>query len=202
LILNRVAECAATNKRLGSLAHLRYVVVHHTSLSKPGPDNPAPVPDDDLDGPALARIFRDNPKPRPDGLGTGGWCPYHILIGPLGRRELLMPLDAIGAHAPGYNRQSIAIAVIGDYNREKLSDPAMRALSRTCAEIVMINRGLTIGGHTTTFAASSDPGKVCPGSNISIPDLHRRVMERLPPHWRYRTAEEVEALLKLGGYLV
>jgi hypothetical protein len=200
-VTDRTAECAATNRLMPSLKHLRYLVIHETSLARQGPDNPHPVPDDQLDGMTLARIFRENPKPRPEGLGTGGWCPYHILISPGGRIEQLMPLRARGAHAVGYNSQSIGIALVGNFAKREPLVSQMRALVKVCAELVPINKGLVIGGHTVTFNASSDPGKVCPGAMLHVPDVARRVVEKLPPNWRTHTDEELSWLLKLGGYV-
>ncbi len=202
LVINRTAECAATNKRKPDLLHLRYLVIHETSLARLGPDNPNPVPDNDLDGATLARIFRENDKPRPHGLGTGGWCPYHFLVSTTGRVEQLMALTCVGAHAVGYNSQSIAIALVGNFERDRVPGPQLRAASRVCAALVPINKGLVIGGHTVTFNASSDPGKVCPGPNLRIPDLVQRVTERLPPTWRTHSPEEVHTMLRLGGYVI
>lgn len=203
MILDRTAECAATNKRLVGLGHLRYVVIHHTSLSHGGRDNPHPIADADLDGPALAKTFRERPDMPPDGLGTGGWCPYHVLISPTGRRELLMPLSTAGAHAVGYNHKSIGVALIGDFAKHPPPLPQLRAAAKTCAELVIINKGLAIGGHTTTFQNTSrDPDKVCPGPLLSIKELTARVVQLLPPNWRTHTEDEVKSLLKLGGYVV
>jgi len=207
-VVDRVGECAPpagspTNRLMPGLTHIRYLVLHQTSLARQGPDNPIPVPDEDLDGPKLARIFRENPKPRPDGLGTGGYCPYHILITAGGRAEQLLPLSAVGAHAPGYNHQSVAVAVVGNFHDVTPSPSQMRALVRVCLDLVPLNGALNIGGHTVTFGASSDLGKVCPGPGLRIPDVVRLVTDRLAHDgaWRHRGMEKNLWALKLGGYV-
>jgi hypothetical protein len=203
LILNRTAECRAPNQRFDGLAHIKYLVIHRSSLARGGPDNPNPIPDDELDADNLARVYRENPEPPPDGLGTGGWVPYHILISPMGRVEQTMPLACRGAHAKGYNSESIAVAVIGDPRKRPLPAPQMRALVRTCADLVPINRGLVIGGHTVSFQnASADPNKICPGEHLRIPELVAAVTEKLPPNWRRHTNDELLTQLRLGGYVV
>ena len=195
MVLNRITECAAPNKRKPDLLHVRYLVIHRISLAKKIDANPDPIKDDDLDAAALARVFRNKE------MGTGGWVPYHLILNANGRCEQTMPLSCVGAHAKGYNSQSIAIAAIGDFRKHEPPITQMRPLSRECARLVMINRGLTIGGHTRDFPGSSaDEDKVCPGPFLSIPKLVQKVTERLPPDWRYRTDDEVASLLRLGGY--
>jgi hypothetical protein len=206
-VTNRLAECAATNQLLADLKPKRFLVIHQTSLARKGQDNPLPVPDDQLDGMTLARIFRENPKPPPDGLGTGGWCPYTILISPGGRIEQLMPLRAVCAGAIGYNRSGINIALVGDFAEKPPGVSQMRALVKVCAELVPIGllstrSGLVMGGHTSTFQGTSrDPDKLCPGPYLSIAELTRRVVEKLPQEWRGYTPDEVLTLLRLGGYV-
>jgi hypothetical protein len=181
VIVDRVRECAAANARRVVLPVQR-IVVHHTSLSKAGTDNPTSIPDEQLDGVALARRFAERPQPPPQGLGTMGLCPYHLLIrrDPEATCEQLLPLTVAAAHAFSWNRTTWAVAYVGEHG----PTPAQYArLVRACRALVMLSGGAAIARHDE-LDGGSRPGWLCPAPSISVRALSEAVLSRLPEGWR------------------
>jgi len=164
-INNVIAQCANKNGRLLDPAQIRYLVIHHCSLSKKAPGNDNPIPDDKLTGPLLAKAFKDLR------LGTTGCTPYHFLITYTGIDQLLQ-LSVRGAHARAWNDRSIGIAVVADEDNKVPPLQSQRdnliALLRV---LYPINGGLEIVGHTQLAGASADPHKVCPGPLLNPDQL-------------------------------
>lgn len=202
-VVNRIDECLTGREKPLSYDRLTYVVIHRTSLARKGPDNPSPVPDSLLDGPALAKAFRDNWKDPPDGLGTGGRCPYHFLIRTGGTCEQLLPLSVRGTHAVSYNPISLAVAVAGDFRFKEPSPAQWRSLTDVVAALCVYKRnGLHIVGHTQVPDSSHDERKECPGDNLSMSDLLGRVRSTIQdttPQWRGWTPDEARHHLIAKG---
>ena len=142
LVVNKIAESNALNNRVLVRESLLYLFVHETSLCIPGPDNPEPIQCEDLDGVSLARVFKTMPKPWPDGLGTGGLCPYTFLIrkDKSATVEQMLPLFIRGAHAQKYNPVSISVAVVGHFNKEQVLDEQLNKLIQLCVALYPINK--------------------------------------------------------------
>lgn len=92
-----------------------------------------------------------------------GWqdIGYHYLIGPEGNIYEGRPSWAAGAHAKGYNRHTIGICVIGDYQAEKPTPEALEAVKGLIVTLeALYERSLPVTGHR-------DNGKtLCPGDNL------------------------------------
>lgn len=194
-VVDRIGECHAINRRALVPASVRYVVVHRISLALKTDDNPYPIPDHLLDGPALVGRFA-----RP-ALGTGGACPYHVLVRYDGTAEQLIPMSVMGAHAVNYNGCSWGVACVGDTRKRPLRDRQWEALREVCRRLAVHNGGLDIVGHTSLSNGSHDPGKVCPGEYLSVDALEREVASSLPDGWQ-RLSEEMQRDWLTGTGLV
>lgn len=197
VITDKTEECTTGKEQPLAWERLTYIVIHRVSLARKTKSNPDPIPDAMLDGPELAKVFRDR------GLGTGGKPPYHFLVCQGGTIDQLLPITKRGAHAIGYNAMSVAVAVVGDF-RHKTPAPAQeQAIVELCAALVPVKRnGLLIVGHTDVPGSSADENKVCPGAYLSTPDLVRKVRDRLQetqPGWRAFTREEAQRHLVAKG---
>lgn len=58
----------------------------------------------------------------------GADVPYHLMIDPAGEVSQHLPLMARGRHEPRSNARSIAVALLGDFDRQKPSAAAMNSL--------------------------------------------------------------------------
>jgi hypothetical protein len=196
-VVDRTLECAAPGGAPFIRAEsVRQVVVHHCSLSHLATGNPHPVPDKDLDGPALAGRFRDL------GLGTGGRVPYHVLITIKPAVEQMLPLRYAGAHAVGYNRVSWAVAVVGEDMPCTFDQLGLTA--QVCARLVSM-AGLgsdAVVGHTDLPGASRDPRKRCPRPTIDIAQLRALVRDYLPSGYLLLGDVEREAWARGSGLVV
>jgi hypothetical protein len=184
-IRNRIAEsCIASDiaegRRIAPGA-VRWVVVHRTSLSRRGPDNPNPIADQDLDGPGLTNRFRLSPAAPPNGLGTGGRPPYHLLVRTDAVVEQVLPLEVRGAHAVGINAESWAVAIAGD--GRPCSAEQLRTAAALCALLVPVS-GAELVGHTDLAGASRDSSKRCPWPVVDVTQLRAMVRDWLPTGWQ------------------
>jgi hypothetical protein len=162
-IHNRIAECKALNSRNLRVDGVHYLVIHRVSLAD------FHIRDDDLDGPALARIFTN------EDLGTMNRVPYHLLFTRNGSIEQLVPFGIRGAHARKWNSSSWGLAVVGDFTKARPTEPQWESLVWACRTLAPINGGLTIAGHTELNNASVDQDKVCPGAHLSLSKLTAEV---------------------------
>jgi hypothetical protein len=194
VIRNVIAECGARNNRLVSSPEL--IVVHKTSLSAAGSDNPHPVTDEALDGVSLVRTFASRPLPPPDGLGTCGLAPYHLLVRSDATVEQMLPLSLSGAHARAFNAKSWAIAYVG----ERPTVYQVRAVERCCAllvlaSVVVAGMPARIVGHTSLPGASASASKVCPHEALALARLVDAVKGRLEDVHAWRGDRERDAVL-------
>lgn len=188
-----------TPKRL-HIPSVSHVVVHRCDLHHLGPDNPQPIPDDQLTGVELARRFRASAKAPPNGLGTYGRIPYHATIDTRATIEQLLPLSAMGAHAKGYNWRSWGVAVIGDTDQRPMSADQWEALVWVCSSWGIANNGLIIAGHTSLPGASADPSKRCPGRYVPIARLEVEAERRMPAGWQAADQQTVIGWLRADGW--
>ncbi len=197
LVRSRVLECYKPGSgRPLDRSQVRYLMVHHTSLSKYGDDNPHPIPDALIDAPALCGRF-SNPA-----LGTGGRPPYHGLTLLDGRNEQCLPLSIRGAHAIGCNGASVAWAVVGE--TAPANSVQLEALADVCAVLLpWLGLGaLSIVGHTDLPGTSRDPAKKCPRPTIDVPQLRLLVADRLPSGWQAASSQEAEDRVVGAGLVV
>jgi hypothetical protein len=176
------------------MGRVRYIVMHHCSLAKLAPGNPNPVPDDYLDAAAIAGRFMD------EGLGTGGRPPYHGITTMAEVNEQILPLSIRGAHAIGYNAESIAWCVAGESRPASLRQ--LEAAAEACAMLVLHTGGAEIVGHTDLPGASSDPKKRCPRPTLDVAQFRSMVRDRLPSDWRSWPRAHVEEVVFSGGLAV
>jgi N-acetylmuramoyl-L-alanine amidase len=89
-----------------------------------------------------------------------GWkgIGYHFLICPNGKLEVGRLLDEIGAHAEGYNKDSIGICLAG---LTRFSDAQFTTLNALLYDMKRSFPGSTLHGHREF----SKEGKTCPNFN-------------------------------------
>ena len=195
MVIDRTATCYNGKSRELERKRLRYVIVHRISLEA------VHIEDDELDAGLLCRAFADVGELA---AVTGGQPPYHFLVRTNGQAEQCLPISARGAHCKGYNAESIAVAVVGDFTKRPPSSHQYQAVVRLCAALSVINRGLIIAGHTDLPGGSSDPDKVCPGELIPISVLIKAVTTTLIDgplghKWRTLSGDEINRELARGG---
>lgn len=203
MITDRTKECLSLFDPFVIARHVRplkiiqQIVVHKTSLSQKGEDNPCPIHDSVLDVYALCETFRDNKL-----LGTGCWMPYSVLIRRDGTAEQCAPLKIRTAHARSWNVSSIGIALVGDFDQQPPFSAQWRSLVCVISSLAMLNGGLDIVGHTDLYAASGDPNKHCPGKYLNLRQVEIEVANSLPNNWQKLDAYEVvDRLLEYGWVL-
>lgn len=121
------------------------IVIHHTG----NPD------DDDLSAKTLHGSHR-----------AQGWAGigYHFVIRKDGTVELGRPDWAIGAHAYGFNSESIGVHVCGNFDKVEPTEAQLNALPMLLADICddygLIASDSVVMGHRDLMATD------CPGSNL------------------------------------
>ncbi|HEY8588466.1 MAG TPA: N-acetylmuramoyl-L-alanine amidase [Naasia sp.] len=142
----------------------RELYLHHSVTV--APDLLPPFDDDDAAVRTLERIGHDR---------FGGGISYTFAVTPLGRVYEGHGVGRRGAHTGGRNSISRAIVLVGDYDRQKPPDTAVRAV----AELVAHGHragwwpARLTGGHRDAPGAST----ACPGRHayVLIPDINRQV---------------------------
>jgi hypothetical protein len=148
------------------------VVVHRISLARKTTANPEPIVDAELDGPELARRFRNK------GLGTGGRTPYTALARQDLALEQLLPLVVKGTHAIDHNWCSWSLAVAGNSDEEPIPEELYEVMLEALAVLAVVPR--KVSGHTELPGSSGDPNKRCPGRYVNMDHVRAEVEKRLP----------------------
>lgn len=173
MILNNILRCIEPGERRPmNTESIRYLVIHRISFAEKAGDNPSPIPDPWLDGPALATRFRQMPNI--------GRMAYHFLIHADGLIEQCLPLTQRGAHAPNYNYRSIAVALAGDFRHKTPDTEQFASLLNIGVSLLPICREMV--RHDGLPAGSCEPGKICPGQ-IAVPLVQQAVIAKLPQGW-------------------
>lgn len=91
-----------------------------------------------------------------------GWSGigYHFVVALDGEIEPGRPLEVIGAHCKGHNRDSIGICLIGT---DRFTQKQWRALERLLAHLSLRFPEATVHGHR-----EFNPHKLCPGFDVSL----------------------------------
>lgn len=126
------------------------IVVHHTASTA------------DLTAADVHRIHRQN-----------GWSGigYHLFIRKDGLIETGRPLEDVGAHTYGYNKDTIGVCLSGNFNVEYPSDAQLESATRLIGllcQIYSLNPDAgTVYGHRDFNATA------CPGDNLyaDLPNL-------------------------------
>lgn len=90
---------------------------------------------------------------------------YHFLINRTGSIEFGRPINQMGAHAKGYNKSSVGIALSG---KTHFTEAQFIATRKLCRMLLQFNPSLTIHGH----CEFSD--KVCPNF-----DYKKEIIQKL-----------------------
>lgn len=127
----------AAAERFEPREELRRLILHHTAIQDPtlaagGPSAEAAY----MKG--IERLHLDR-----------GWAAigYHFVIMPSGRVYRGRPHSAIGAHAEGNNRDSIGIALAGDFEQERPHPAAIDSLRSLAADLAPPGRLLPLVAH-------------------------------------------------------
>lgn len=111
----------------------------------------------------------------PDSYSARAFVPYGFLIDPRGVVSQMLPLQAVGAHAPAYNHRGIGVAFIGDFRTDTPTVAQLDSGIAVCIAILRQHRltpaTVKILGHDE---ARSVP-KLCPGPNYPLAEVRRRI---------------------------
>ena len=134
----------------GPLAHL---VLHHTAFATGR-----------IGGASLAAEARHMREIQRWHLERG-WATigYHFVVSPSGRVFRGRPVDRLGAHVQGHNRGTVGICLMGDFERERPTGPALETLG-------YVRRTLVPGGDRVPIVGHSDHSghatNACPGRHL------------------------------------
>lgn len=109
---------------------------------------------------------------------------YHLFVRRDGIVDLTLGFELRGAHAIGFNHNSIGIAVHGDFDPAPhgahylYQYPTQAQLDALeCLVLGLqwwLGKSLYVNGHTELPKASADPKKVCPGKYLNMHELRRK----------------------------
>lgn len=166
------------------------LIIHRISFAA---DDVHPVPDDILNGPKIAGMYRDTGKYRA-GSYTDGQMPYTFVMLRDGTIDQCLPVRELGPHAKRWSWPGVSLAVVGDHRRRQPPEDQWFAVIHFST--LWFAAGLELHGHTELKGSSDDPLKRCPGEYLSM-DVLRRVVARraleIPSPEKARAA-----LLRLG----
>lgn len=102
---------------------------------------------------------------------ANGWAGigYHFFVRKDGAIYRGRPLDAVGAHVYGYNRESIGICAEGDFEQEQMSAVQLQSLIKLVDFLRGVYPAAKVLGHSD-LAATDCPGKNFPLEGIQMDD--------------------------------
>lgn len=134
-----------------SLAAIREIVVHRFSLKG--------ISHEKLTADEVADFFEREP------MWVGVRMPYHFVIRTDGTIEQALPLGVVGHHASGRNRNSVGIAVIGDFTKKMPTKAQESSLYILCR---VIKDKIGQEAKITRHRPMNDPDKDCPGKLFDL----------------------------------
>jgi hypothetical protein len=110
----------------------------------------------------------------PDDKRAEAFVPYHLLVDEAGAIARFLPLGARGAHEPKANGRSVAVACVGDYEREEPSEAMLSSLRWLVKWLALDDEARTLAGFVDgipTVSGHDDvkdpPPKTCPGRHLA-----------------------------------
>lgn len=99
-----------------------------------------------------------------------GWAGigYHYFISKGGEIYEGRPYDTIGAHAYGYNKESIGVCFEGNFNKEKMNDKQLDAS-------IMLLSVISLAFDAPLVPHSGISKKNCPGKNFPMEEIQQKV---------------------------
>jgi len=125
----------------------------------------------------LAYAFADTSK-YAAGSYTGGKMPYHFFIDQWGNVHQMLSLDCIGPGARGINKQSVHIAVSGDFRKEHPTTAQLHSLKLLCVKLQLVLGVKEVRGHTEkgfSGRMQAAVGKQCPGQHLNMDALRTQI---------------------------
>ncbi len=111
----------------------------------------------------------------PESYRARAFVPYAFLIDPRGVVSQMLPLQAVGAHAPAYNHSGIGVAFIGDFRTDAPTEAQLDSGIAVCVAILrqhhLTPATVKILGHDETRPVP----KLCPGPNYPLEEVRRRI---------------------------
>jgi N-acetyl-anhydromuramyl-L-alanine amidase AmpD len=87
----------------------------------------------------------------------------------------MLPLQAVGAHAPGYNQSGIGVAFIGDFRTDEPSPEQIESGIAVCVALLRQHQltpaTVKLLGHDETRPVP----KLCPGPCFPLDELRQRI---------------------------
>ena len=113
-----------------------------------------------------------------------GWddIGYHMLVDFNGAIHMGRPLEIPGAHALGFNQQSIGICCVGNFEEEKPTAEMISALTSLLANLcrdfnIPVER--IIGHFEVRKFVPAQTGELCPGKYLKqlLPEIRKKVSD-------------------------
>ena len=103
---------------------------------------------------------------------NNGWAGigYHFVIRKNGTIERGRPIDTIGAHCYGYNKRSVGINVVGDFEKDFPTNDQLRSAVQLTAYLCQLYR-LNPFGDEVILGHCDLNNTLCPGKNF-YSELH------------------------------
>lgn len=114
----------------------------------------ADTPDDMDIGAKEITKWHTDPKPQGNGWSDNG---YHFIIKKDGTIEIGRPLEKMGAHAKGYNRNSVGTCLVGRDSFTHAQYESLRTIDNFLRKVYNVE---TVGHCDITI------GKTCPNFNV------------------------------------
>lgn len=111
----------------------------------------------------------------PPEMAAQAFVPYTFVIAPDGTLNQMLPLEAVGAHAPGHNASGFGIAFIGDFRVE--APTAEQLMSGVAVSAALFRayhkraRDIAVYSHDETRPVP----KECPGPQFPLSDMKHRI---------------------------
>ena len=104
-----------------------------------------------------------------------GWAGigYHFYIRTDGTIYRGRPENAVGAHAKRNNKNSIGIALEGNFEKDNPTEAQMKSLVKLSADMIIKYNLNDVLGNRDVYET------LCPGENLSIEDLKDRISNEL-----------------------
>ncbi len=145
--------------------HIQYVIVHHSATPVKGRDYPALW---------WASAFHRYTQRR-----YNAPCPYHLIIAPDGSVARGRYEKTPGRHASGFNRKSLGICLVGNFDIETPTKEQIASLQVLILDI-MAGFGIVadsiLGHFEANIITFGEPRKTCPGKNLNMSKLRQDIV--------------------------
>lgn len=99
------------------------------------------------------------------------YVPYELVIDRAVDVTRFLPTETQGAHAVGYNRTGMGVAIVGDFEQHKPTEAQVRMAQILVADHCAIYPDAEVLGHDDTLVMRGKKPKGCPGRYFPIKEI-------------------------------